>query len=177
MNGLPRLPRAAALGAGRAPLALGIAHTGITVSNLPRSIAFYADVLGFEVSRSMHVEGEQVARVTGVPDASLDVAFVRTPNLVLELLCFRQPRTLRPSPLRTCDPGFFHLCLKVRDIDAMLAAIRAHDFLPLSPIERITQGPAAGMQIVYVRDPDGVTLELAEDAPGVVFEDLFFMGR
>jgi glyoxylase I family protein len=33
-------------------------HTGITVSNLERSLAFWRDVLGFELSHTAHQTGE-----------------------------------------------------------------------------------------------------------------------
>jgi catechol 2,3-dioxygenase-like lactoylglutathione lyase family enzyme len=152
----------------------GVAHTGITVADLSRSIRFYRDGLGFEVSPRFPVRSAQVGRITGIPGAALDVAFVRAPNHFLELLCFTHPRGGGGPHLRPCDPGFFHLCLKVRNISAVLKAMHSFSFAPLGSIETITEGPSAGMQLVYLRDPDGIHLELAEDAPGIVFEELFF---
>jgi hypothetical protein len=30
------------------------------------------------------------------------------------------------------------------------------------------------LQVIYVRDPDGVVLELIEEPPGVTLEDVYF---
>ena len=153
---------------------VGVGHTGITVSDLRKSCWFYREVLGLAVSEPLRISGESVARVTAVADAELDVAFVRCPGHVLELLCFVRPEHKEPSRLRTCDPGFMHLCFKVRELDRVIQAVRAAGFDPLSSIETVQAGPAQGMRVVYTRDPDGVVLEFMEEPPGMCFEDLFF---
>ena len=153
---------------------LAVGHTGITVSDLGRSSWFYREVLRFPVSEPLRLSGSAVARITAVPDAELDVAFVRCPGHVLELLCFVRPEHKDASKLRTSDPGFFHVCLKVQGLDRVLQAIRAGGFEAMSPIETLREGPARGMRVVYTRDPDGVVLELAEEPQGLCFEDLFF---
>ncbi len=153
---------------------LGVGHTGITVSDLRRSCGFYREILGLPVSEPLRLSGGAVARITAVPDAELDIAFVRCPGHVLELLCFVRPEHREASRLRTCDPGFLHLCLKVQCLDRVLQAVRVGGFEALSPIETLREGPAQGMRVVYTRDPDGVVLELVEEPPGLCFEDLFF---
>ena len=44
-------------------------HTGITVSNLERSLEFWRDVLGFEFSHKAHQKGERPEQITGVKGA------------------------------------------------------------------------------------------------------------
>jgi catechol 2,3-dioxygenase-like lactoylglutathione lyase family enzyme len=161
-------------GVGRDYHVRAVGHTGITVSDLRKSCWFYRTILQFEVSEPLRLSGDAVARITGVPDAELEVAYVRCPGHVLELLSFVRPGHRERSKLRTCDPGFFHLCLKVRGLDRLLEAIRAGSFEAVSQTETFGEGPAQGMRVVYVRDPDGVVLELAEEPPGICFEDLFF---
>jgi catechol 2,3-dioxygenase-like lactoylglutathione lyase family enzyme len=153
---------------------LAVGHTGITVSDLSKSCWFYRNVLQFPVSEPLRLWGAAVARITGIAGAEVDVALVRCPGHVLELLCFVRPESKDGSKLRACDPGFFHLCFKVRSLDRVVQAIRAGGFEAMSRIETVTEGPARGMRVVYVRDPDGIVLELAEEPPGACFEDLFF---
>lgn len=96
-------------------------HTGITVTDLERSLAFWRDVLGFELSHRAQLSGEFAAGVTGVPGADIAIAVVTAPGgHRIELLQYHQPAErahLRPRP---CDVGSVHLALRVDDIDAVL---------------------------------------------------------
>lgn len=152
---------------------LAVGHTGITVSDLGNSCQFYREILGLPVSGPLRISGDSVERITGINDAEIDIAFVKCPGHVLELLCFVNPERKEASKLRACDPGFFHLCLKVKALDRVLQAIRGGGFEAISQIETLRDGPAQGMRVVYARDPDGVMLELVEEPPGLCFENLF----
>ena len=55
-------------------------HTGITVSNLERSLAFWRDVLGFELSHTAHQKGELAQEITGVEGAEIKLAVLKTPG-------------------------------------------------------------------------------------------------
>ena len=46
-------------------------HTGITVSNLERSLAFWRDILGFEFSHAAHQKGELAEEITAAKGAKL----------------------------------------------------------------------------------------------------------
>lgn len=152
---------------------LSIGHTGITVSDLARSIGFYREILGLQISEPVRCAGEMFEQLTGVPGAVIDVCFVSAPGHVIELLCYRKPEGLRPSALRSCDPGFWHLALKVGDIDAVVAAAARAQFMGLSPVKTVSEGPLKGLRVVYVRDPDGVALELIQEPNGVALEQLY----
>ncbi|MBP80341.1 MAG: bleomycin resistance protein, partial [Acidiferrobacteraceae bacterium] len=52
-------------------------HTSFTVSDLDRSIAFFEDVLGFEVTSKAPRSPEVIARVTGIKGAQVMIAYVR----------------------------------------------------------------------------------------------------
>lgn len=148
-------------------------HTGITVSDLDRSIRFYRDLLGCEVSTPVRAEGPFFEAIVGVPGCQMDVAFARLPGHVIELLCYRYPPG-RTSTLRACDPGFMHVCLKVADLERVVALVRSAQFTAVGPIQKAEGGPVDGLKVVYVRDPDGVVLELIEEPAGVVLEDIYF---
>ena len=150
-----------------------VGHTGITVSDLDRSIHFYREVLGLPVSQPVRCTGEMFEKITGVAGAEIDVAFVRAPGHVIELLCYRKPEGRVRSSLRSCDPGFWHLALKVSDIERVVAAVGRAGFQPLGAVQGVSEGPLSGLKVVYVRDPDGVVLELIEEPPGVVLEELY----
>lgn len=151
-----------------------VGHTGITVSDMNKSVHFYRDILGFECSVPVHVGGDAVGEFTGVSGAQIDLVFVRAPGHMIELLHYSKPEKRETSRLRPCDNGILHFCFKVLDIDAMVAAMRTAGFEIIGRIQDVTEGPNAGARAVYTRDPDGVHIELIQDRPGVIFEETFF---
>lgn len=148
-------------------------HTGITVSDLDRSIRFYRDLLGCQVSTPVRANGPFFEEIVGVPGCEIDVAFAKLPGHIIELLCYRAPQG-RTSTLRACDPGFMHVCLKVADLDKVVALVRSAGFKAVGRVLTAEGGPVDGLKVVYVRDPDGVVLELIEEPPGVVLEEVYF---
>ena len=138
-------------------------HTGITVSNLERSLAFWRDVLGFEFSHSAHQKGERPEQITGVKNAELKLTVLKTPSgHKIELLQYVAPADGRHVDLRPCDVGHVHVALIVDDLDAVLQRIAAYGWKAAGKPQTLTQGPNAGKRVVYVRDPDGTTIEFMQ---------------
>lgn len=143
----------------------GTNHTGLTVSDLNRSISFFRDVLGFDVSESVTVQGEFFEKLTGVDGCVIAVAYVSAPGHTIELLQYEKPDNRRLSDLRPCDTGFVHMSFAVADIDAVVEAIKKGGFEPISPPLTQTQGPRKGARAVYTRDADGVVFEFQQAPP------------
>jgi glyoxylase I family protein len=140
-------------------------HTGITVSNLERSLAFWRDVLGFELSHTAHQKGDLARQITGVEDAEIKLAVVRAPGgHKIELLEYLAPADRKRASLRPCDVGSVHVALLVHDLDAVLERIAASDWKAAGKPQTLQSGPNAGKRVVYVRDPDGTTIELMQVA-------------
>ena len=138
-------------------------HTGITVSNLECSLAFWRDVLGFEFSHSAHQTGERPEQITGVKGAELKLAVVKTPTgHKIELLEYLAPPDRKHIHLRPCDVGHVHVALIVDDLDAILRRIAASGWQSAGIPQGLTHGPNAGKRVVYVSDPDGTTIELMQ---------------
>ena len=55
-----------------------------------------------------------------------------------------------------------HVALLVEDLDAVLERIAASDLKAAGKPQTLTKGPNAGKRVVYVRDPDGTTIEFME---------------
>lgn len=134
-------------------------HTSFTVSNLDRSIAFFTEVLGFELLNRAPRDPKLIEVITGVPGADIEVAYIQGPGHRLELIQYHAPAERRQVESRPCDTGFAHVAYDVDDAAAAVAASAAHQVLPLGPITTIDKGPNAGGKVVYLRDPDGVTIE------------------
>jgi glyoxylase I family protein len=139
-------------------------HTGITVSNLERSLAFWRDVLGFELSHKTHQIGGMAKEITGVAGAEIKLAVVKAPGgHKIELLEYlAPPNCKRGFDLRPCDVGHVHVALIVDDLDTVLQKIAESGWKAAGIPQTLTAGPNAGKRVVYVRDPEGTTIEFME---------------
>jgi catechol 2,3-dioxygenase-like lactoylglutathione lyase family enzyme len=138
-------------------------HTGITVSNLERSLAFWRDVLGFEFSHTAHQKGELAREITGVDGAEIKLAVLKTPGgHKIELLEYLAPADRKRANLRPCDIGFVHVALLVDNLDLVLERIAASGWEAAGKTQTLKTGPNAGKCVIYVRDPDGTTIELMQ---------------
>ena len=139
-------------------------HTSFTVSDIDRSLAFFRDALGFEVTSKGPRSPSLIQAITGVEGAEVLIAYVRGPGHSIELIEYIKPETrssVRPQP---CDTGFRHIAYDVDDIDAAIKAARDHSVEPIGPVVAIDQGPNSGSRVAYLRDPDGITIEFIEKA-------------
>ena len=144
----------------------GLDHVGFTVSSLDRSVAFYTALLGEEPLLRKRWDVEYVGRVVGYPGVVLDAAFWRLAgDTVLELLEYVEPPPGRVD-LETYNVGNSHLCLVTEDLAGDFERLRGvADFRHPEPVE-IPWGPYAGGKACYLRDPDGISIELLELPPG-----------
>ena len=140
-------------------------HTGITVSNLERSLAFWQNVLGFELSHRPHQTGDLASEITGVPDAEISIAVLKGYGHKIELLEYLAPADRKQHvDLRPCDVGFVHVAFTVDNLDAVLSAIAASGWTAAGQPQTLQSGPNAGRRVVYVRDLDGTTIEFMQAA-------------
>ncbi len=141
---------------------LGTNHTSFTVSNLDRTVAFFCECLGFELVSRAPRDPALVSRITGVEGADVLIAFLKAPGHTLELIEYRSPATKASVTARPCDTGFAHVAFNVDDAVAAAEAVQRYGVKPIAPPVAIDKGPNKGRKVVYVRDPDGVTIEFIE---------------
>jgi catechol 2,3-dioxygenase-like lactoylglutathione lyase family enzyme len=140
-------------------------HTGITVSNLERSLQFWRDVLGFELSHTAHQTGKLAEEITGVAGAEIKLAVLKTPGShKIELLEYFAPEDRKCLDARPCDVGHVHVALLVDDLNTLLERIAGSGWKAAGKPQTLQIGPNAGKRVVYVRDPDGATIEFMQVA-------------
>jgi glyoxylase I family protein len=137
-------------------------HTGITVSNLERSLAFWRDVLGFELSHRAHQTGELASEVSGVAGAEISIAVLKGYGHKIELLEYLAPKDRKRIDVRPCDVGSVHVAFTVENLDDILNAIAASGWRAAGKPQTLRSGPNAGKRVIYVRDPDGTTIEFMQ---------------
>jgi catechol 2,3-dioxygenase-like lactoylglutathione lyase family enzyme len=140
----------------------GVYHTGFTVSDLERSLAFYQGLLGMTLVARQEGQRPYLAVITGFADVYLKTAFLKaTPESehVLELLEYSS-HPGEPTVRDTNRPGNGHLCFVVEDIEVLHRELSAQGVEFISAPELITSGVNQGGRACYLRDPDGFTIEL-----------------
>ena len=137
-------------------------HTGFTVSNLERSLAFWRDVLGFELSHRPHQTGDLASEITGIPGAEISIAVLKGYGHKIELLQYLAPPDCKHVDVRPCDIGFVHVAFTVDDLDAVLNKIASSGWKAAGKPQTLQSGPNAGKRVVYVRDPDGTTIDFMQ---------------
>ena len=146
-----------------------IDHLNIVVADLDRSVRFYSELLGFRLMKEARLEGEWIDRIVGLKGVKGRVAYVVAPagEPRIELLCYESPLGEDPVVNRRANTiGLRHFAMRVDDIAAMTAKLRAAGVEVFSDPVKVPQGVVEHDQgektLVYFLDPDGVVLELAE---------------
>jgi catechol 2,3-dioxygenase-like lactoylglutathione lyase family enzyme len=135
-------------------------HVGMTVGDIERSVAFYRDMVGMEVTSRRRMQGEWFDTLTHNDGADIDVAMMRLGSFTFQLVQYVAAGgdTL---PLAHHHVGNPHLCVNVDDVDAKHVAATAYGGLEPTPIVDIL---GSGNRSFYVRDPDGLPVEFLQGA-------------
>lgn len=131
-------------------LGLSLDHVAITVRDMDRAVAFYRDVLGFEVL------GQLVLN-----DGTFKLVYLQAGAGRIELFAFAEEgRAVDPS-LRNEDLGFKHVAFQIDDVDAVAARLQEHGVaFTVAP----TDAPG-GVRLAFFHDPDGNLLEIVDRLP------------
>jgi len=78
------------------------------------------------------------------------------------LLEYLAPKDRKHVDLRPCDVGSVHVAFRVENLDAVLNAIAASGWCAAGKPQTLQSGPNAGKRVIYVRDPDGTTIEFMQ---------------
>ena len=120
-------------------------------------------MLGFELSHTAHQKGELAQEITGVECAEIKLAVLKAPGgHKIELLEYLAPSDRKRVDLRPCDVGSVHVAFTVDNLDAILSTIGRAGWKAAGKPQTLTVGPNAGKRVIYVRDPDGTTIEFME---------------
>jgi methylmalonyl-CoA/ethylmalonyl-CoA epimerase len=127
-------------------------HIGIAVASLDEALAFYRDALGLEVEVPEDVPSQRVR-----------AHFVRAGGAALELL----EATAEESPIAKFvakrGPGLHHITLRVDDIAAAVARLKARG---VRLIDDVPRPGAHGSLVAFIHPSSahGVLVELTQHA-------------
>jgi len=153
------------------PAAAAVPWIGLTVSDMDRSLAFYTQVLTFQVEADSEVAGTEWERLTGVFGVRIRVVRLRLGEEHLQLMEYLAASTPgRPTPVdgRSHDRWFQHVAIIVSDMDSAYRLLRAHKVRSASTEPQLLPKSipaAAGIRAFYFKDPDGHPLEILQFPP------------
>jgi len=127
-----------------------IDHIGIAVRDLEKSLHFYKQNFGFEVSHREKIASQ-----------SVEVVFLNLPNTKLELLGSLNQNSKLAAFLEKRGEGLHHICYRVSNIIQELARLKALGF---ELIDQVPRPGAHSSQIAFVhpKSTEGVLTELCQ---------------
>ena len=128
-----------------------IDHVGVVVRDIREALKVYQAALGLPLREVMEV-----------PDQEVEVAFLPVGESNIELVQPLSDDTGVAKFLKEQGEGIHHICLKVRDIEAALAQLKAHGVELIDEVPR--QGAHGRVAFVHPRGAHGVLVELVEYA-------------
>jgi methylmalonyl-CoA epimerase len=141
-------------------------HVGIAVRDVREALAFYRDALGLEIEASEDVASQHVrAHFLPVGPSEADPGRGSGGGRVsLELLESTAPDSAIAKYVEKRGPGLHHITLRVDDLPAALAVLKAHG------ARLVDEGPrqgAEGARVAFVHPSSahGVLVELKQSAP------------
>jgi len=129
-----------------APAVPSVQHfmMGMSVADINKMTAWYHDMLGFKVEKSL----------------GNTLRFLANGNERIEMVVApgSKPGEQRPLPPNSTIQGWVQLTMEVPDLDAARAALAAKGASPgaITPIQPL------GIRILFMRDPEGNIVELVQ---------------
>jgi len=126
----------------------GLAHVGLYVNDVQRSVGFYEDKLGFKLIHEA---------VNKIPEGDVLVRFIQHKSCIIELVQL-------PYEIKREDGWFDHISLAVKDLDEIMKELaeKGIEFETGSYMEAPHVFPPKGSKWVFFRGPDGEHIELNE---------------
>jgi len=128
-------------------------HLALSVANLEAAIQWYAETLGFRVSKTFERA-----------EPPIRIALLTLEGFAVELIerGGSQSRTVagKPPSEQNKIQGHSHFAWMVPDLDATVAALRAKEVhFAVEPIEI----PALGLRVCHIYDREGNLLEFVQE--------------
>jgi catechol 2,3-dioxygenase-like lactoylglutathione lyase family enzyme len=133
------------------PQITGVSHVGYFVTDLPKTIAFWHDLLGFDEYTTLNKPGTDQVRI----------AFIKI-NDQQHIELFTDAPTLPPSMMS-------HYCFSVSNVEQMRTYLRSNGF-DVKPGNGGTT--RTGDYAFEIKDPDGTLVEFVQSLPtGIEMQD------
>ncbi|MET3322740.1 UNVERIFIED_ORG: catechol 2,3-dioxygenase-like lactoylglutathione lyase family enzyme [Peribacillus simplex] len=138
-----------------------IDHVGVIVNDLSAAKEFFLD-FGLEVKGEWEMEGELMGYAVGLNDVKVACVGLGMPDgqTWIELIKFYTPSDEKDIQQTFANTlGIRHIAFTVEDIEAVVAKLKKKGTEIFSEIQEYEES----YKLCYVRGPEGIILELAEE--------------
>ena len=130
-------------------------HTGLSVTDMEKSIGLYRDILGMEVEWDLTIKDiPDFGTIIGLPGVEERIAMMKLNNCHIELFQFYHPKGEKMER-RQCDIGYMHVAFVVDELDDICARLEE------AGIEFYSEAKDLGTyKVIFFKGYDGETIEL-----------------
>jgi catechol 2,3-dioxygenase-like lactoylglutathione lyase family enzyme len=139
-------------------------HIGINVEDLEAATAFFLEI-GLEIEGTGTNQGDWVGDIIGLKDVNSDLVFLGAPDgsSKIELVKFHTPADGQgPEAAASNRLGIRHISFLVDDLNTLLEKLRAKGFDTIGTVHDYEDI----YRLCYLRGPEGIIVELAEQIGG-----------
>ena len=150
---------------GRKIMITAFQHVGMGVRDAGRTYDFYRGLLGFRIKLSDQTSYlEEMAPIIG---AVVELRALMAMNVgggaAIELIEHTSTRPLEPAePVQWGDIGYLELGLKAFNLDRLYLDLKSKGVDFLTPVRSMELSSGGRERYAYLRDPDGLLLQLVE---------------
>ncbi len=142
----------------------GFNHTSFTVVDMDKSVKFWTEMLGFKAASVSPREGRWQEEVTGISGASLLVAHLYGHGHHIEFIQYLAGAIPGTAP-QPAVCGAAHVCMETDNIERTWEELMKAGATAQGTISSVTTGAVGGAKAAYIRDPNGILIELLQLTP------------
>jgi len=139
-------------------------HVGLVVEDLDETVRFLA-LLGFDCCEPGTFSGEWIDRIIGLENVTVELVMAHAPDGgdMFEVVRFHSPSAGAQEPAPAANrPGLRHIAFNVDDVRGVVDRVREAGWDTVGEIVNYENT----YLLCYVRGPEGLIVELAEQLDG-----------
>jgi len=130
-------------------------HTGLSVTDMERSLELYRDILGMEVEWDLTIKDiPAFGTIIGLPGVEERIVMMRLNNCHIELFQFYEPKG-KKIERRQCDIGYMHVAFVVDELDDICRKLKEKGIEFYSKAEDL-----GTFSVIFFKGFDDETIEL-----------------
>jgi catechol 2,3-dioxygenase-like lactoylglutathione lyase family enzyme len=135
-------------------------HVGIVVKDIAKTTDFWTNLIGFKLHIDAIEQSPYIDELLGIPNPGLrTVKLIDENGFIIELLAFANYPAKDSWEGSLATTGLTHIALTVNDLEFLTTKLKENNYKFISEIKK---SPNGAVNVVFVKGPEGLMLELVE---------------